>query len=142
MKKISFLSMAIVALFGTIAAQNSSAVKVPTTVKQAFLKKYPGATKVTWEREKGNFEANYGGKSGEDTSVVFTPGGAFVEEVDAIPVKSLPASVGSYVKAHYNGAKITEAGHVTDASGKTSFEAEIKGKDLIFDESGNFVKVD
>ncbi len=92
--------------------------------------------------EKGNYEANWGGKSGEDTSVVFTPAGAFVEEVDAMPVSQLPTSVAAYVKAHYQGSKILEAGRVTDAAGKKMFEAEIKGKDLIFDESGKFIKVD
>ena len=71
-----------------------------------------------------------------------TVAGSFVEEVDAIPVSQLPAEVAAYVKAHYNGAKIKEAGKVTDASGKHFFEAEIKGKDLIFDEGGKFVKVD
>ena len=106
------------------------------------MKKYPKATKVSWEKEKGNYEANWGGKSGEDTSVQFTPAGAFIEEVNAIRVSQLPAEVATYVKSHYNGAKIKEAGKVTDASGNHFFEAEIKGKDLIFDESGKFVKVD
>jgi len=46
------------------------------------------------------------------------------------------------VKAHYPGAKITEAGKVTDAQGKTRYEAEVKGKDLLFDEKGEFVKID
>jgi hypothetical protein len=46
------------------------------------------------------------------------------------------------VKAHYPGAKISEAGKVTDANGKISYEAEVKGKDLVFDENGNFVKID
>ena len=62
--------------------------------------------------------------------------------MDAIAVSQLPAAVAPYVKAHYNGAKIKEAGKVTDAAGKHFFEAEIKGRDLIFDESGKFVKVD
>jgi hypothetical protein len=46
------------------------------------------------------------------------------------------------VKAHYKGAKIKEAGRVTDAAGKTMYEAEIKGGDLIFDENGSFLKKD
>ena len=58
----------------------------------------------------------------------------------AIPVSELPANVTAYVKSHYNGAKITEAGKVTDAKGKLSYEAEVNRKDVIFDENGNFVK--
>ena len=141
--KRSILSILIIAFFAVNAtAQDIKAKDVPPAVKEALAKKYPNATKVSWEKEKGNYEANWGGKSGEDTSVQFTPPGAFVEEVDAIPVSQLPAAVAPYVKAHYNGAKIKEAGKVTDAAGRHLFEAEIKGKDLIFDENGKFVKKD
>ena len=142
MKKAAFILPVIIAFAASTYAQDIKTKDVPAAVKEALIKKYPKATKVSWEKEKGNYEANWGGKSGEDTSVQFTPVGAFVEEVDAIPVSQLPAEVAAYVKAHYNGAKIKEAGKVTDASGKHFFEAEIKGKDLIFDESGKFVKVD
>jgi hypothetical protein len=125
-----------------LMAQKAKGSEVPAAVKTALMKKYPSATGVTWEKEKGNFEANWGGKSKEDNSVVFTPDGAFVEQVVAIPISSLPGGVAVYVKAHYPGVKITEAGKVTDAQGKTSYEAEVKGKDLVFDEQGNFIKVD
>jgi hypothetical protein len=141
--KRSILSILIIAALAVNAmAQDIKAKDVPPAVKEALAKKYPNATKVSWEKEKGDYEANWGGKSGEDTSVQFTPAGAFVEEVDAIPVSQLPAAVAPYVKAHYNGSKIKEAGKVTDAAGRHLFEAEIKGKDLIFDESGKFVKKD
>ena len=115
-------------------------ITVPAAVKPALSKKYPEATKVTWEKEKGNYEANWGGKSGEDHSVQFTPAGDFIEIVNAIPVSDLPQPVLDYVKEHYKGAKITEAGRVTDAKGKISYEAEVHGKDIVFDEKGNFIK--
>jgi hypothetical protein len=123
-------------------AQKVKSNDVPAAVKSALAKKYPSATDVVWEKEKGNFEANWGGRSKEDNSVVFTPAGAFVEQVVAIPVSSLPPAVATYVKQHYPGAKITEAGKVTDAAGKTSYEAEVNHKDLVFDETGKFIKVD
>jgi hypothetical protein len=65
-----------------------------------------------------------------------------VEFVKAIPITGLPAAVAPYVAAHFKGAKIKEAGKVTDAEGKTSYEAEVKGRDLIFDENGKYVKKD
>jgi hypothetical protein len=65
-----------------------------------------------------------------------------VEIVKAIVVSDLPKNVAPYVAAHYKGARIKEAGKVTDAAGKTMYEAEIKGGDLIFDENGNFLKKD
>ena len=101
-----------------LAAQDISASKVPATVKTAFAQKYPDAKKVSWEKENGNYEANWGGKSGEDNSAQFKQSGTFVEIVLAIPVSQLPANVAAYVKKHYEGAVIKEAGKVTDAGAK------------------------
>jgi len=141
-KKILLLLLIAIVFGDNLKAQGLKVKSVPEVVKAALATKYPDAANVTWEKEKGNYEANWGGKSGEDTSVQFTPGGAFVEEVDAIVVNQLPASITHYVKLHYKGAKIKEAGKVTDATGRKMFEAEVKGKDLLFDESGKFIKVD
>jgi len=142
MKKIILFPFAAVLLNYSAIAQDLKAKNVPAAVKEALAKKYPNATEVSWEKEKGNYEANWGGKSGEDTSVQLTPAGVFVEEVDAISVSQLAASVAPYVKAHFNGAKIREAGKLTDANGNKMLEVEIKGKELLFDESGKFIKVD
>lgn len=126
----------------SVHAQDLKSSSVPGTVKSALLNKYPEAKKASWEKEKGNYEANWGGKSGEDNSVQFTPAGEFIEIVKAIPVSELPKSVTAYVKQHHKGAKITEAGRVTDAKGKISYEAEVNRKDIVFDENGNFVKAE
>jgi hypothetical protein len=145
MKKLMMSAMILAcSVSGVVIAQDLKAKDVPATVKTALAKKYPESAKfkVSWEKEKGNFEANWGGKSGEDNSATFTQAAVFVELVQAIPVSQLPAAVAPYVKQHYKGAKIKEAGKVTDAAGKHMFEAEIKGKDLIFDEKGNFIKED
>src|SRR3569833_2071116 len=136
------LAAALVLAAGALQAQDLKSKDVPAVVKQALAKKYPEAAKVGWEKEKENYEANWGGKSGEDNSVMFKPDGTFIEIVKAMPVSSLPKNIAPYVKEHYNGAKIREAGKETDAAGKTMYEAEIKGGDLIFDENGNFIKKD
>jgi hypothetical protein len=141
MKKLFFAVFAL-ALIGNVMAQDIKSTAVPAAVKSAFMSKYPKATKVSWEKEKGNYEANWGGKSGEDNSAMFTPAAAFIEIVNAIPISSLPASIAPYVAKNYKGTKIKEAGKVTDAAGKTMYEAEIKGGDLIFDEKGTFIKKD
>ena len=144
MKKIIGLTAILFALSGATFAQEkgNGKIDVPAKVKSALKQKYPEAKNVAWEKEKGNYEANWGGKSGEDNSVQFTPAGTFIEIVKAIPVSQLPSNVASYVKQHYNDAKITEAGKVTDANGNLSYEAEVKGRDVIFDEKGNFVKAE
>ena len=143
MKKVPGIMAILFAMGSTTFAQeneSSKTINVPAVVKNALQKKYPEAKKITWEKEDGNYEANWGGKSGEDNSVQFTPSGTFIEIVKAIPVRSLPEPVIVYVNKHYKGTKITEAGKVTDAEGKISYEVELKGKDVIFDENGNFVK--
>lgn len=142
MKKTILFLLAAIGFNYYSNAQDLKPKDVPAVIKQALAKKYPKASKVSWEKEKGNYEANWGGKSGEDTSVQFTPAGVFVEEADAIPVSQLPASIALYVKAHYNGAKIREASKVVDAAGNKMLEAEIKGKDILFSEAGSFIKTD
>lgn len=126
----------------SLTAQKISKIKVPTAVQNALKAKYSGAAKVTWEKENGNYEANWGGRSGEDMSVQFTPAGVFIEQVKAISSTDLPHAAIDYIKTHYNRIKIAEAGKVTDAKGKTSYEAEVKSKDILFDEKGNFIKVE
>ncbi|HVW13031.1 MAG TPA: PepSY-like domain-containing protein [Mucilaginibacter sp.] len=142
MKKIVLSAVLLSAIIGSIKAQGNKSSTVPAVVKKALMKKYPEATKVTWEKEKGNYEANWGGKSGEDMSVQFTPSGVFVEQVVAISPSVLPYKVSQYVKEHYKGVHVKEAGKVTNADGSTNYEAEIKGKDIIFDEQGNYLKLD
>ncbi len=115
-------------------------IKVPAVVKTALYHKYRDARRVTWEKENGNYEANWGGKSGEDNSVQFTPSGEFIEIVRAIRRNQLPEKIIVYVNKHYKGVKITEAGKVTNAVGKISYEIELNDKDVIFDEQGNFIK--
>ena len=141
MKKLFVTSLLIGCLgTGAVMAQDLKAKDVPDVVKTALAKKYPAATKVSWEKENGNFEANWGGRSGEDNSAQFSPAGVFVEYEMAIAVSDLPAAVAGYVKKHYNGASIKEAGKITSANGTVTYEAEVKGKDVIFDANGAFVK--
>jgi hypothetical protein len=144
MKKypVIFCFLLLFFLTNRINAQKLKEAEVPVNVKSAFMKKYPQAKNVTWEKEKGNYEANWGGKSGEANSVQFTPSGEFVEMEVAVSVTDLPKQAMTYLKEHYKGAKVTEAGKVTDALGKKWYEAEVNGKDIIFDEKGNFVKAE
>src|SRR5580704_12293903 len=101
MKKTLSLLMGFGFIANAALAQDLKPRDVPTVVKSALASKYPSASKVNWEKEKGNYEANWGGKSGEDNSAVFTPSGVFVEYAQAIRMSELPASVVPYVKEHY-----------------------------------------
>lgn len=148
MKKILGLTAILFALGSTSFAQENEGshenIKVPSVVKKANMEKYPESKTqhITWETEKGNYEANWGGKDGEANSVTYTPSGKFVEIVKAIPVSQLPVPANNYIKEHYKNAKFGDVGMVLDAQGKTSYEVEINRKDVIFDQSGNFVKTE
>jgi hypothetical protein len=117
-------------------------INVPSAVKNENMLRYPESKtqNITWETEKGNYEANWGGQDGEANSVTYTPSGTFVEIVNAIPVSQIPQSANNYINQHYKTAQFGDVGKVLDAQGKTSYEAEINGKDVIFDANGNFVK--
>lgn len=116
-------------------------IKVPEAVKKAFAQKYSSASHVTWETEKGNYEANWGGKSGEDNSALYTPSGRFIEIAKAIEVSQLPASALSYLKSHYKSS-VNEAALITDANGKVTYEAEVAHKDVVFSQQGNYIKTE
>lgn len=103
------------------------------------MKMYPQVKNPKWEREGGNFEGNWKAH-GMDHSADFTPQGAFAGSETDIPVAKLPAKVKAYVAHHYH-ARITEASVNKDAQGNLQYEADLKGKSVLFDSNGNFLKV-
>ena len=141
MKKIISALIVLTTIFSASQAQLSRhQLFIPEKVRHAFSEKYPSATNVTWEKEKGNYEGNWGGKSGEDNSVQFAPDGTFVEIAKAIPVSHLPEAIKKYIAVHFKkNSRVTEASEVTDASEKKFYEAEVNGKDIRFDKDGMFV---
>lgn len=96
MKKSMFLSFLLSAIIsGSAVAQDLKEKEVPAAIKASFAKKYPNAKKMSWEKEKGNYEANWGGKSGEDNAAKFTPSAVFLEIVVAIPINQFTRQRGS-----------------------------------------------
>jgi len=130
------------AWFVTIAfaacAQKLDAAKVPAAVKASFTKQYPGVT-PKWEMEDGKYEASFK-KGSEAMSAMFEPNGTFTESEADIKVAALPAAVLAYIKEHYKGKIIKEGAKITKADGTVNYEAEVNGKDVIFDMNGNFLK--
>jgi hypothetical protein len=137
--KITFIVAALITTHSALQAQDLKPTQIPAAVKRALEKRYPQSSHVSWEKEKGNYEANWGGKSGEDNSVQFTPSAEFIEIVKAIPVNQLPKGVTNYIREHYKNVEITEAGRVTNAKDETFYEAEVHGKDLLFSKEGAFI---
>ena len=126
-------------MLATITTLSCFAQKdIPAAVQESFKKNFPDVTVKKWEKEDGNFEANFS-KDGKTMSATFDAEGAWMETETGIAIKDLPASVSYYVKEHYSGATIREAAMLKTPKGDM-YEAEIKGKDLLFDMNGKFLK--
>lgn len=120
-------------------AQKLQDKDVPAEVKTAFQKAYPNAKEVKWDKEGGNYEASFDVNK-IDNSVLFDGKGNLLETEIEIELNQLPSSIADYVKTHYSGQKIKEGAKITDAKGNITYEAEIKGMDLLFDSNGKFIK--
>ena len=119
-------------------AQKLDAAKVPAAVKAAFTKQYPGID-AKWEKEAGKYEVNFK-QSGNTMSALYEANGTLTETEMDIKVTDLPATVLAYVKEHYKGKTIKEGAKITKADGSVNYEAEVAGKDVIFDATGKFIK--
>ena len=65
-----------------------------------------------------------------------------VETEIEIKVSQLPKNALQYLKDNYKNQKVKEAAKIVTEKGTVIYEAEIKGKDLLFDENGNFITKD
>ena len=113
----------------TFAQQNKAAMTAKLT------QTYPGATGIKWGKEGKDYEAGFTYK-GKMMSVVMDAQGNTLETETTIPTAQLPQSVRDYVAQHHKGKKIAEAAEIVDAKGVKKYEAEVGGKDLLFDSAG------
>ena len=138
MKKIMMIAVFSVSIAFSACAQKLDASKVPAAVKASFAKQYPGVT-AKWVKEDGKYEAGFK-KDGNSMSAMFEANGTMTESEMDIKVADLPATVLAYVKEHYKGKSIKESAKITKADGTVNYEAEVDGKDVIFDATGKFIK--
>ena len=122
-----------------ITTLHCTAQQVPVAVKNAFNKSFPNTSVKKWDKEDGNYEANFS-KDGKTMSATFDAKGNWVETETDIKISELPAAVSDYIKTNYKGAAIKEAAIINNPESKKIYEAEVKGKDLLFDENGKFLK--
>src|SRR2546423_2009298 len=117
----------------------SQKITPPAAVQSAFSKAFPGITPKNWDKEDKKYEANFA-KDGKTMSATFDANGALEETETDITVKELPAAISTYVQTYYKGEQIKEAAMITKPNGEKMYEAEVKGKDLLFDMQGKFLK--
>lgn len=117
----------------------SQNVELPASSKLAFEKAHPGASKIKYEKEDGNFEVNFI-ENGQKMSVVIDAKGHILETELELKATELPQTVQLYMKDHYKNITIKDGAKITKADGSINYEAAIKGKDVIFDANGKFIK--
>lgn len=128
----------ILGLLTVITTISCTSQNVPAAVKTAFERSFPNTTVKKWDKEDEDFEANFS-KDGKTMSATFDATGILKETETDINVSELPAPVADYIKANYKDAVIKEAALIEKGQEKM-YEAEIEGKDLLFDATGNFLK--
>ncbi|MBK8736270.1 MAG: PepSY-like domain-containing protein [Saprospiraceae bacterium] len=138
MKKLALMTVAAMITSLTFA-QKLQEKDVPAPVKTAFQKNFPQAKVEKWEKEGVNFEAEFELNKSEQ-SVLFDAQGDIIETEIEIEISELPNGILDYVKKNYKGQSVKEAAKITDTKGTLTYEAEIKGMDLLFDSNGKFIK--
>ena len=138
MKKLIMMLTLVASIAFSACGQKLDASKVPAAVKAAFTKQYPG-TDAKWEKEAGKYEVNFK-QNGNTMSALYEANGTLTETEMDIKVADLPATVLAYVKEHYKGKTIKEGAKITKADGSVNYEAEVAGKDVIFDATGKFLR--
>lgn len=137
MKKL-FSVAAILGMFA-VSAFAFGGDDAPAAVKASFEKLYPNATKVKWGKEDTNYEAEFEVNKVE-MSCLFDATGKLLETESEIEISALPEKISDYVAKNYAGEKIKEASKIIDSKNITTYEAEVKEGDLVFDAGGNFIK--
>ncbi|MGL2986370.1 PepSY-like domain-containing protein [Flavobacterium sp. RSSA_27] len=128
-------------VLSTIAfAQKVKDTKVPEIVSKSLISKYPCAKKVKWDKEENNYEASFVINKTEN-SVLFNANGKIIETEVEITAVQLPKSIVNYISKNYKNQKVKEAAKIISEKGIVTYEAEIKGKDLLFDENGKLLSV-
>jgi hypothetical protein len=139
--KIFLSILSVFFLMNSVSAQKIKQSEVPTPVIASMNKMHPEIKDAEWTMEDGNYEAEYDLDKME-ASVTFDASGNLLETEKEIAVSTLPSGVAEYVAKNYDGKSIKEASEITDSKGAKTYEAEIKGMDLVFDAKGNFLKIE
>ena len=122
-------------------SEENDEAEVPKVVKAAFTKNFAEVENVKWGKEDEDFEAEFE-MNDIDMSANFDASGNLLETESTINIKDLPAAINTYVTKNLSGATIKEATKITDSKGVVTYEAEIDGKDFIFDQKGAILKND
>ncbi len=122
-------------------AQDISADRVPTAVKENFLKSYPKAKKVDWELKRGNYEAEFDlGRVGHKAT--YAPAGKILSFEKDIPNSKLPNAIAKSIKTKYPKARIDDV-DLINTGGEITYKVDIEGipdVNVWYSADGKFIK--
>ena len=134
MKKI--ISLFALLIVFNLHAQDKS--KTTDAAKAAFAKDFPNVTNVKWDKEDGNYEVDFV-QADKKMSALYNAKGILKETEIAVTAAEIPAAIMPYFKEHYKNVTIKETAKITKP-GEINYEIGIKGKDILFDAKGKFIK--
>jgi hypothetical protein len=115
----------VLAFIASMPAYGQS-IKVPSSVKTAFSKKFPNAMDVKWGKENAHeYEAEFK-LNNNSISSNFKENGVWVETESVIPDADLPAAVRNAVIAKYPGASILLCEKTELPGNKLHYEVSFK----------------
>ena len=119
-----FLMIAVVAMF-SLNASGQASKDVPSNIKDAFLKKFPTATKVKWAKENDKeWEAEFN-MNNKEYSANYDLKGTWMETEYEISVSEIPAAVKATLDKDFAGYKIDEP-EVSETATTKLYEFELK----------------
>jgi hypothetical protein len=140
MKKIILL-LAMTAFLVQTKAQVIEVKQVPGVVVTTFQGAYPSVNNVQWRKSGNYYIADYN-QDNNDMYVEYDPSGRVIETGEGVSASSYPAPLTTYVKTKYKDDKIKKVYRVKDANGRTIWKGKVKEDYLIFDENGNYIKME
>jgi hypothetical protein len=127
MKRIAILVVCVLAM-GYAHAQKLQEKDVPSSVKDALNRKFPGATSIKWEREDNTFEASF--KTGKEAfSTSFDQSGKWLETESDLKKDNLPKVVKAAIAKEFRGYKIEKAEKLETHEGLL-YEVELEKKEV------------
>ncbi len=144
---IPLLMLSALILYAAMMAVRGSGPRVPMAVRDAFLKAYPHARNIVFEKERRAgrtvFEVDFEDRGAKIEATYATDGSLLQIEQDIKP-DALPRVVTEALKKAYPNARLKEAEKIIDADGTvTGYEVEItQDFEIHLDASGRIVKTE
>lgn len=113
---------------------------VTPVIKTAFTKAFNNVSDVKWEKEGKSYEVNFV-QNANKMSAVIDEKGKILEIESEIKISSLLPQILSYMNENYKGKELIGASKINNENGSIHYEALIKGKGIVFDSKGMFLKV-